>query len=96
MVSVPAGPVSGVETGSGVSACGSVACFFQLTQVTGLASASIALNSAAMYAGQTIGAGLGGLAIAAAGYTLLGWLAAAVVGAGLYLSVLADRVQASR
>lgn len=61
-----------------------------------LASASIALNSAGMYAGQTIGAGLGGLAIAAAGYTLLGWLAAAVVGAGLYLSVLADRVQASR
>ena len=61
-----------------------------------LASASIALNSAGMYAGQTIGAGLGGLAIAAAGYTLLGWLAAAVVGAGLYLSLLADRVQASR
>lgn len=61
-----------------------------------LASASIALNSAGMYAGQTIGAGLGGLAIAAAGYTLLGWLAAAVVAAGLYLSVLADRVQASR
>jgi predicted MFS family arabinose efflux permease len=60
-----------------------------------LTSASIALNSAGMYAGQTIGAGLGGLAIAASGYTLLGWLAAAVVGAGLWLSVRADR-QASR
>lgn len=57
----------------------------------GLASASIALNSAGMYAGQTIGAGLGGLAIASSGYTALGWLAAAVVGAGLWLSVRADR-----
>ncbi|HWS76669.1 MAG TPA: MFS transporter [Quisquiliibacterium sp.] len=60
-----------------------------------LTSASIALNSAGMYAGQTIGAGLGGLVIAASGYTMLGWFAAAVVAMGLYLSVRADR-QASR
>jgi predicted MFS family arabinose efflux permease len=58
----------------------------------GLASASIALNSAGMYAGQTIGAGVGGLAIAAAGYTLLGWLGAAVLAAGLWLSIRADRL----
>lgn len=56
-----------------------------------LASASIALNSAGMYAGQTIGAGLGGLVIAASGYTLLGWLAAAMLALALYVSVLADR-----
>lgn len=58
----------------------------------GLASASIALNSAGMYAGQTIGAGIGGLAIAAYGYTLLGWLGAAVLAAGLWLSIRADRL----
>ena len=58
----------------------------------GLASASIALNSAGMYAGQTIGAGVGGLAIAASGYTLLGWLGAAVLAVGLWLSVRADRL----
>ena len=57
----------------------------------GLASASIALNSSGMYAGQTIGAALGGLVIASSGYALLGWLGAAVLAAGLGLSVLADR-----
>ncbi len=56
-----------------------------------LASASIALNSAGMYAGQTVGAGLGGLVVAASGYVPLGWLAAAGLAISLYVSIRADR-----
>lgn len=61
-----------------------------------LASASISLNSAGMYAGQTIGAGVGGLVIASSdhGYVLLGWLGAAVLAVGLLVSIRADRYPA--
>lgn len=56
-----------------------------------LASASIALNSSSLYAGQALGAALGATLVAAAGYDALGPTALAVVGAAWACSLLADR-----
>ena len=51
-----------------------------------LASASIALNTSMIYAGQAIGAGAGGALIAAAGMGLLPWAAFALMLATFWLS----------
>lgn len=55
-----------------------------------LASASIALNSSSLYAGQALGAVLGGLVVAAFGYDLLGPIAVALIGAAWALSRWAE------
>ncbi|TFZ01003.1 MFS transporter [Ramlibacter henchirensis] len=57
----------------------------------GLASASIALNSSALYAGQAIGAGGGGWLIVHTGYGLLHWAGLAAMLAAVGLSALAAR-----
>jgi len=57
-----------------------------------LASASIALNTACMYAGQSVGAALGGATVAAAGYWPLGWCALGLMLAALAASRRADRL----
>jgi predicted MFS family arabinose efflux permease len=59
-----------------------------------LASASIALNSSSLYAGQALGATLGATLVAAAGYDALGPVAVVVVGAALACSLMADRYAA--
>lgn len=56
-----------------------------------LASASIALNSSSLYAGQALGAALGAALVAANGYDTLGPTALAVVGMAICCSLLADR-----
>lgn len=57
-----------------------------------LASASIALNSSSLYAGQALGATAGGALLATLGYGALGPAALLTVGAALALCVWADRV----
>ena len=61
----------------------------------GLASASIALNSSGLYAGQALGAAGGGLLLATAGYGALGPAAALIMAGALGLCVLADRRRSS-
>ena len=56
-----------------------------------LASASIALNSSALYAGQAIGAAGGGWLILNAGFGVLHWAGLAALLAAMALSVLAAR-----
>ncbi|MFM8610422.1 MAG: MFS transporter [Burkholderiaceae bacterium] len=56
-----------------------------------LASASVALNSSSLYAGQAMGAALGASVVAALGYGALGPGAAVVMGGAFVCSVLADR-----
>ena len=56
-----------------------------------LASASIALNSSSLYAGQAVGAASGGLLLAGLGYGALGPAALAIACVALALCVLADR-----
>lgn len=55
------------------------------------APASMALNSAAIYVGQAVGAGLGGALIVASGYRLLNWAALALVLLALAASQWAAR-----
>jgi predicted MFS family arabinose efflux permease len=57
-----------------------------------LASASIALNSSAMYAGQSIGALIGGLLLAGFGFSTLPWIATGLLVAALIVSNLASRI----
>jgi predicted MFS family arabinose efflux permease len=57
-----------------------------------LASASIALNSSAMYAGQSIGALIGGLLLAGFGFSALPWIATGLLVAALVVSNLASRI----
>lgn len=57
-----------------------------------LASASIALNSSSLYAGQAMGAALGGFLVVALGYDALGPVALLIVGAAFACSVWADRL----
>ena len=61
-----------------------------------LSSASIALNTSGMYAGQVVGAALGGAVIALSGYAPLGWVALAFVAASIGCSWLADRASTAR
>lgn len=56
-----------------------------------LAPATVALNSAALYAGQAIGGAAGGLVIAGGWPDALPWIAAALVVAAMWVSVLAER-----
>jgi predicted MFS family arabinose efflux permease len=56
-----------------------------------LASASIALNSSSLYAGQALGAAMGAALVGAYGYDALGPTAVAVVGLAIGCSLLADR-----
>lgn len=56
-----------------------------------LAAGSVALNSSAMYAGQAIGAALGGWMITAAGFGSLHWAGLAGLVASFAVSLLADR-----
>ncbi len=56
-----------------------------------LASASIALNSSALYAGQAIGAAGGGWLIQSAGFGVLHWAGLAALLAAMALSILAAR-----
>jgi len=56
-----------------------------------LASASIALNSSSLYAGQALGATAGGALLATLGYGALGPAGLATVLLALGLCVLADR-----
>jgi predicted MFS family arabinose efflux permease len=51
-----------------------------------LASASIALNTSSLYAGQALGAGLGGALLRGLGLLPLAPVAAAIMGAALLLS----------
>jgi predicted MFS family arabinose efflux permease len=57
----------------------------------GLAAASVALNSSAMYAGQALGAGSGGWLIARDGMDLLHWAGFAGLLAAMVASALATR-----
>lgn len=61
-----------------------------------LASASIALNSSSLYAGQAMGAALGATLVVALGYDALGPIALLIMGGALYCSVMADRIRAQR
>jgi len=56
-----------------------------------LASASIALNTSAIYLGQAIGTAGGGLVYANAGVAYLPWFAIALIALALGVSVLVDR-----
>jgi predicted MFS family arabinose efflux permease len=56
-----------------------------------LASASLSLNTSSLYAGQALGAALGGLMLGWVGFTGLAPVGAAVVGLALAVSVWADR-----
>lgn len=56
-----------------------------------LASASIALNSSSLYAGQALGAVLGGLVVAGFGYDMLGPIAVALIGASWVMSRWAEK-----
>ena len=58
-----------------------------------LASASVALNSAAMYGGQAIGAGTGGWMIAHDGFDNLHWVGFAVLLSSMAVSAWAARLQ---
>jgi predicted MFS family arabinose efflux permease len=57
-----------------------------------LASASIALNSSAMYAGQSIGALIGGLLIAGFGFSALPWMATGLLIAAFVVSNIASKI----
>ena len=57
----------------------------------GLAAGSVALNSSAMYAGQAIGAALGGWLILQSGFGVLHWAGLAGLLASAFVSLLADR-----
>jgi predicted MFS family arabinose efflux permease len=61
-----------------------------------LASASISLNSSAMYTGQAIGALLGALLLSNLGYSLLPWAATLLLLCALALSNLAGGLSAER
>ena len=58
-----------------------------------LAPVSIALNSSGMYAGQTIGAGIGGAGLREYGLSVLPWLAAVIIVASLVASLAATRLR---
>lgn len=58
-----------------------------------LASASIALNSSSLYAGQALGAVLGGGVVAAFGYDLLGPIAVALIGLAWAMSRWAESAE---
>jgi len=62
----------------------------------GLASASIALNSSSLYAGQAIGAALGAYLVVALGFESLGPSGVIILGAALWCSVVADRISTPR
>lgn len=57
-----------------------------------LASASLALNTSSLYAGQALGAVLGGLILSVSGFEALAPVGALVVALALLVSVRADRV----
>jgi predicted MFS family arabinose efflux permease len=56
-----------------------------------LASASVALNTSALYGGQALGAALGGVLIAVGDFAALSWAALVGVLGAMVLSMLADR-----
>lgn len=58
-----------------------------------LASASLALNTSSLYAGQALGAMLGGLILHTSGFTSLAPVGALVVAAALWISVRADQLR---
>ncbi|MFT4102623.1 MAG: MFS transporter [Burkholderiaceae bacterium] len=58
-----------------------------------LAPVSIALNSSCMYAGQTVGASLGGAGVALFGAGALPWVASATMAFGLVVTKLATRAR---
>ncbi len=60
-----------------------------------LASASIALNSSSLYAGQALGATAGGVLLATLGYDALAPAALLTMGLALWMCVRADRPQLS-
>jgi DHA1 family inner membrane transport protein len=62
----------------------------------GLASASIALNSSSLYAGQAMGAALGAYLVVALGFESLGPSGVIILGAALWCSVVADRISTPR
>ncbi len=57
-----------------------------------LASASVALNTSALYIGQALGAAIGGLVIATGDFGLLSWVALVAVAAAMGVSALARRM----
>ena len=57
-----------------------------------LASASISLNTSAMYSGQSLGAVIGALILTSAGYAVLPWVATALLICAWIVSKLAGRV----
>jgi predicted MFS family arabinose efflux permease len=57
-----------------------------------LASASVALNTSALYIGQAMGAAIGGLVIATGDFSLLSWVALVAVAAAIGVSALARRM----
>ena len=57
-----------------------------------LASASVALNTSALYIGQAMGAAIGGLVIATGDFDLLSWVALVAVAAAMGVSALARRM----
>ncbi len=61
-----------------------------------LASASVALNTSALYIGQALGAALGGLVIAGGDFDALSWVGLVGVTLALGVSALAGRVTGSR
>ncbi|SNS13867.1 Predicted arabinose efflux permease, MFS family [Noviherbaspirillum humi] len=61
-----------------------------------LASASVALNSSAIYLGQASGAFIGGLVLSSFGTSRLSWIGAGFLGSALLISYLASRMAAGR
>ncbi len=59
-----------------------------------LASASVALNTSAMYGGQALGAAIGGVLISTGDFAALSWAALVGVLCAMILSVLANRAAA--
>jgi predicted MFS family arabinose efflux permease len=57
-----------------------------------LASASVALNTSALYIGQALGAAIGGWVIATGDFGLLSWVALVAVAAAMGVSALARRM----
>jgi predicted MFS family arabinose efflux permease len=87
--------VGGVMTSVGFAASNSIQQARLSTAAPALSSATIALNTSAIYVGQAIGSAIGGSLIARDLAPTLGWVAAAITGSAL-IALLFTRDESAR